>query len=426
LFRIYSDATIYSAANPSYAIDGSYDEFVAFNGYHPSRSEEVIVLNKNLSTSVYTEFYNGYYEGYFAPVVTGDSAGRANLLWYNSQSKIYQTTYNGTSWSTPSTTGTTGYNYPTVTVNNPAGGTAFAFWMQGTSAPYSITTGLGALSKQSSEWIFARKVTLADTATGNSVDVQLQAPTISDALGNVTSPTFSSVNDGGTYDAASVWTALTTVPLAWSGSGTLTANRMLSVSKVSKGVDTATIPLTFAVLDAQTGQVLGSETVPMSEYDTTLAGEDVVSIPFTAASGHSVMLSVTCTASNSVGRYVTTLGNIYGQVNASTQKKSLVGDRFASAKPRSFSLSNAYPNPFNPSTRINYQLASQGHVVMKVFNILGQQVTKLVDRDMQAGSFTETWNANNAPSGVSFIRVSVNNQFGKSLFQDVKKVMLVK
>jgi hypothetical protein len=94
--------------------------------------------------------------------------------------------------------------------------------------------------------------------------------------------------------------------------------------------------------------------------------------------------------------------------------------------PTTFAMSQNYPNPFNPTTTLEFQLASGGHVVMIVYNSLGQEVKILFDEGKDAGSYYVTWNAENMPSGVYFVRMRVSDQFGKQIFQDAKKLMLVK
>ena len=64
-----------------------------------------------------------------------------------------------------------------------------------------------------------------------------------------------------------------------------------------------------------------------------------------------------------------------------------------SALPQGFALGHNYPNPFNPSTVIPYQLPTTGHVRLDVFNVLGQHVATLVDAERQAGFHTAKWNA---------------------------------
>jgi len=86
----------------------------------------------------------------------------------------------------------------------------------------------------------------------------------------------------------------------------------------------------------------------------------------------------------------------------------------------SLNLSEAYPNPFNPSTTISYTLPEAGAVQIKIYDILGREVAKLVDEQKSAGKYTVQWNGSNMASGIYFYSVTFNNQ---SLY---KKMLMMK
>ena len=88
--------------------------------------------------------------------------------------------------------------------------------------------------------------------------------------------------------------------------------------------------------------------------------------------------------------------------------------------PDEYALNQNYPNPFNPSTEIAFDLPVASHVELTVFNILGQQVEKLVDGEREAGQHTVTWEASRYSSGVYFYRVQAKN------FSATKKMLLLK
>jgi hypothetical protein len=76
--------------------------------------------------------------------------------------------------------------------------------------------------------------------------------------------------------------------------------------------------------------------------------------------------------------------------------------------PTKYELSN-YPNPFNPSTNIKFSLPEAGHVTLKVYNILGQVVSTLVNDNMKAGTYETIFDANGLSSGTYLYVVNVGN-----------------
>lgn len=88
--------------------------------------------------------------------------------------------------------------------------------------------------------------------------------------------------------------------------------------------------------------------------------------------------------------------------------------------PREFSLGDNYPNPFNPTTTIPINLPKESHVEVVVYNIAGQRVATLADREYQAGSYQLRFDAHQLASGVYFIRA----RLGEKTF--IKRMTLIK
>jgi hypothetical protein len=88
--------------------------------------------------------------------------------------------------------------------------------------------------------------------------------------------------------------------------------------------------------------------------------------------------------------------------------------------PIHYNLSQNFPNPFNPSTKISYTIPERENVSLKVFNLLGSQVAQLVNGEIDAGSYNISFNASNLPSGIYFYRLQAGN------FVDTKKMILLK
>ncbi|MCM2271496.1 MAG: T9SS type A sorting domain-containing protein [candidate division Zixibacteria bacterium] len=88
--------------------------------------------------------------------------------------------------------------------------------------------------------------------------------------------------------------------------------------------------------------------------------------------------------------------------------------------PSVFTLDQNYPNPFNPVTVIQFALPRASEVKLEVFNVLGQLVETLVDKQMPAGQYAIDFNAGSRPSGVYFYRLS--HDFGSL----TRKMILLK
>ncbi len=86
----------------------------------------------------------------------------------------------------------------------------------------------------------------------------------------------------------------------------------------------------------------------------------------------------------------------------------------------SFALHPAYPNPFNVSTNIRFNLPKAGVAKLKVYNVLGEQVSTLVDGHLQGGEHKVQWKADKVASGTYLIRLSFENH------SETQKVTLVK
>ena len=105
-------------------------------------------------------------------------------------------------------------------------------------------------------------------------------------------------------------------------------------------------------------------------------------------------------------------------IDSDKQGTAIQPDNPSPNKPVEFKLNQNYPNPFNPTTQITYTLKNTTHVTIKVYNVLGQYVAKLVDGKETAGVHQIQWDGRNASgnivgSGVYIYRMQTN-QFTKS------------
>ena len=99
---------------------------------------------------------------------------------------------------------------------------------------------------------------------------------------------------------------------------------------------------------------------------------------------------------------------------------SLVEEQEIYEIPTTYQLSNNFPNPFNPLTKIKYSIPQSSNVVIKVFDVLGNEIETLVNEEKQNGTYELTWYAENLPSGIYFYQLKTNE------FVETKKMILLK
>ncbi len=85
-----------------------------------------------------------------------------------------------------------------------------------------------------------------------------------------------------------------------------------------------------------------------------------------------------------------------------------------------YSLEQNYPNPFNPTTTIGYVLQEKSNVKISLMNIVGEELSVLVNEEKDKGYYKFNLNASNLPSGVYLYRIQAGN------FTDTKKMILMK
>ena len=88
--------------------------------------------------------------------------------------------------------------------------------------------------------------------------------------------------------------------------------------------------------------------------------------------------------------------------------------------PKTYRLAQNYPNPFNPITTICFDLPKSSFVTLKIFNILGKEITTLVNEKRSAGEYKMEWNSKGLPSGIYLYRLKTGD------FIETRKLVLQK
>jgi len=107
-------------------------------------------------------------------------------------------------------------------------------------------------------------------------------------------------------------------------------------------------------------------------------------------------------------------------VTVATLSKIVTIDDNIHGIPNEFSLAQNFPNPFNPTTMISYQLPKSTFVNLSIYNVNGQLIETLVNKQQQAGYYSVSWNASRFCSGVYIYKIETED------FSDAKKCLIVK
>ncbi len=149
---------------------------------------------------------------------------------------------------------------------------------------------------------------------------------------------------------------------------------------------------------------------------------------FTTSSGTGGINNVeTLNNLQGTGRYIIFLLQMRGVGAFNIKDIKVYGIPFAAGinnnsveTPLTFSLYQNYPNPFNPSTEIKFSIPQSNQVTLEIFNLLGQKVATLVNRQLSAGNYTERFDASMLSSGIYFYTLKAGSFFV------TKKMMLLK
>jgi len=152
----------------------------------------------------------------------------------------------------------------------------------------------------------------------------------------------------------------------------------------------------------------------------------------------SVFVSGGGSAGSTSNNVVSTLGQPFIGTVGSASNKIAVGfwyiksnlitlvEKSSDELPTEYRLEQNYPNPFNSSTVINFALPEESHVSIKIYNVLGEEVTTIVEGVLLPGFHKVHWSPINLASGVYFYRMVAKSVRSAWMFTGVKKIVYLK
>ena len=104
----------------------------------------------------------------------------------------------------------------------------------------------------------------------------------------------------------------------------------------------------------------------------------------------------------------------------------LTGIQNVSEPISNYELSQNYPNPFNPATMIKFNIPEASNVTLKIYDVLGNEVSNIVNEQLDAGQYEYNYNAQDLSSGVYFYKIEAIPSNGEKSFVQTKKMILMK
>ncbi len=227
---------------------------------------------------------------------------------------------------------------------------------------------------------------------------------------------------------------------AYSGSYTMQDTLRNGIGYWVKYPDTQTVSITGTLrirdtlLLASGWNMIGSISTPIAVAQITSDPGGIVTSPFFGYSG-SYTSSDSIQPGKSYWVKVNQSGKLFlassaSTVNSSNRIKIIPSGELPPAAPGSqgaatpipalYGLEQNYPNPFNPAATISFSLPSRSFVSLKVFDVLGREVSILLADELSAGRYARQWSAEGLPSGVYFYRMQAGS------FNETKKLILLR
>jgi|GEM_PF-5632206 hypothetical protein len=208
----------------------------------------------------------------------------------------------------------------------------------------------------------------------------------------------------------------------------ITDNSKIDYSSLYNVINSGTTPISLQdndrinfkveLVDENDGSVISTlDNVTYNKDNITANGEGTYEISAKGAGNRTVRLCLV-TENNTALKCALTEKYATGSVLAKSKAQQL--ELKNTGLITNYDLAQNYPNPFNPSTTISYQLPKASKVVLKVYDVLGQEIMTLVNGDMGAGAHSVTFNASKLASGVYLYKLDAGT------YSQSKKMILTK
>ena len=333
--------------------------------------------------------------------------------------------YNGSSWIWGSPTYISSGNFPQLSAGS---NSAKYLWTSGSNSPYTVSIGSETLTKSVPlAFEYSRELNFIDYTCGSSITMNIMQPQIVHKDGTVSllsfvyGPPDSAVID--TKDILRYGNTQSFIPP--SDIDSLKIQYSIRTIKSGNLLQDANTALSFDIYDPNTGNMLTRiDSKTISKGSDTTKNAYQINIP--AANIRNSVKGIEVSIRPSIAgqikgsqEMIASLGHIYkfNTEMGSGLLKEIIAE---TAMPKEYMLEQNYPNPFNPTTEIKYGIKEEGLVTLTIYDLLGREITTLVNENKPAGIYTVNFDASNLSSGVYFYSIKSSN------FHQTKKMILMK
>lgn len=415
---------IYDKSYPSIAYTSVFDQHVVWEGVYIYNWRRSIITNKN-ETSVYYLIYDPN-RHYFGASVSGNDNDKATVAWYDDSKDIRYTYLIGGIPQAIYGIGT-GSKYPSMSLNNPPGGAARCCWTSGSVPPYTVELSSQIFQKSGGEFLPSERiVNVYSEKDQTAFSLGLGKVTVKARSGERYAVPVKPLLDEGKNLQSAHWSYLETEQIVVSADvESLYVERIMAVSGKPEWFP-AEATVTVTVASAGTRSTISTvASAPLSIESLSgiqriIDGISCRAIPALVV-GDSIVVQLSVEGlPTTPSSLKTSLLEVYdaGATNQVMAKDIAAGQ--PEAVITEYAILQAYPNPFNPSTTICYELPCKSSVRLTVFNSLGQEVAVLHDGEQDAGRHELKFDGSGFSSGVYFYRLHA----GK--FVQTRKVLLLK
>ena len=210
----------------------------------------------------------------------------------------------------------------------------------------------------------------------------------------------------------------------------------VNITGYISGIDICVIPqndsgfskISGTIDDIQNTKLNGVTVFAINISDNSIAGYDITemngyySIDNLQSGEYKVVVDFADYVQESTPTISIGFANQYQSNNTNVKliPTSPLGVSDETSVPKTFALHQNYPNPFNPKSTIKYEIAKNGFVSLKVYDIIGNEVATIVNQNQNAGIYEIYFDASDLNSGIYFYKLTTNN------FSEIKKMILVK